>query len=1119
MWKKKNKKVHPYNASETTNPSTNNESGIDSSILEECKRADRVFHSGNHTKALKIIEEACRRNKNSALLHRVHGDICMMALSDNYDLHFKKKCFLKAMDSAEKAVKLSPNSLEFAYFYARLLFEFNLYDKVVQEGQRILAVKTPIDPAKDRWEQINDVFPTFEARIAETQKYIRLLVDECINILKYKSKEQISQKEKEEIHQKVENKRYLAILETIHEKAKLENVPEKTISEEVEFVQNQDGQSMESKNAYLTLEERRKKIKADVAAARVEQAIQQNSESLQENLKHVMKKEEKVRLLWNSMSVDDKHNLLKLDIHDLLAHFHSPKSYCAKVISEAICFAKDHNNWKFWICCSCDEKFSNSDLHYRHVVEKHIGRLSEELQLVLPSAVSREWQSMISNGPWKPVDAPAALPILEEQWGQLSSIQSKQYTTRNNMLDEKDSHTGDPINKSTLEPYSDECHVQHMKKESKVKECSDRLDFRSPCWPIADDSERELLLEKTRLLLEVLLKSDALAADHMNKVIQYTMKKLQILYPGLQLSGHGLNQTHICIRFLDASQLGRILDFLGELFQFSMKKYTGNKSEINKHLHRSILECDIREKFFLDGDLIFVDKQSLRGEGILAVYADVDASATLLPDWDKRDTGLRNSDDLLRWMFTDSSSEKQLKSWSCLENLRKHQGKELHQILQMNFHSLKNLCEEKYNQLNNKEALQAIWALLFSELRERKFSTKHSPQSFAKVLQKKLEELIELKRHNDVSKINKSMLNLIQDVLNNARSIDFRCEPTSTAVATDFLDLDFFEDDDLVMQNSFHKADTCIKEAIMTVGEHIDFELMKIDTLIMPTITERAKLVSRINPSAAGDYRAILLPLAKSYILEKLEELAEQEATEKSKVAKEENVIQIAPDAKKRVNKRGSQSKPMPNKSKNNMKMMTRNTMDCSEGNEQFLPEEGAEEEILLHGWSALDSHIVLKNTGALFDETLKLEEELARLEENLERQRQYENDAKKKHLAQKHKEGIAKTNLDTMSELQGERGVTEKTLVDTPTTTLRPGYPPSSQRNVCGRCKSREKLELTSNSHGNDPENTIISIHGCSRSWAAHLLTDRWEAVFRSYNDPSIDLLERPVIYSGDDA
>uniref|UniRef100_A0A2P2MDM3 Uncharacterized protein MANES_13G058400 n=2 Tax=Rhizophora mucronata TaxID=61149 RepID=A0A2P2MDM3_RHIMU len=43
-----------------------------------------------------------------------------------------------------------------------------------------------------------------------------------------------------------------------------------------------------------------------------------------------------------------------------------------------------------------------------------------------------------------------------------------------------------------------------------------------------------------------------------------------------------------------------------------------------------------------------------------------------------------------------------------------------------------------------------------------------------------------------------------------------------------------------------------------------------------------------------------------------------------------------------------------------------------------------------------------------------------------------------------------------------------------------------------------------------------LIALEGCSRGEASQLLSDRWAAVMNSYNDTSIDLSERPVMYSG---
>ncbi|XP_052198398.1 uncharacterized protein LOC127805680 isoform X1 [Diospyros lotus] len=46
-----------------------------------------------------------------------------------------------------------------------------------------------------------------------------------------------------------------------------------------------------------------------------------------------------------------------------------------------------------------------------------------------------------------------------------------------------------------------------------------------------------------------------------------------------------------------------------------------------------------------------------------------------------------------------------------------------------------------------------------------------------------------------------------------------------------------------------------------------------------------------------------------------------------------------------------------------------------------------------------------------------------------------------------------------------------------------------------------------------------LIPLHGCSKSKSVQLLNQRWAATIKAYNDPSIDLAERPVMYSGSSA
>ncbi|KAK8711784.1 hypothetical protein V6N13_147049 [Hibiscus sabdariffa] len=105
--------------------------------------------------------------------------------------------------------------------------------------------------------------------------------------------------------------------------------------------------------------------------------------------------------------------------------------------------------------------------------------------------------------------------------------------------------------------------------------------------------------------------------------------------------------------------------------------------------------------------------------------------------------------------------------------------------------------------------------------------------------------------------------------------------------------------------------------------------------------------------------------------------------------------------------------------------------------------------------------------------------------------------------------------------------------------------YAPPNQRNrSLGRRKSGDWFDWTNNVYGNDSEKNqgaasrnnnlvgdagssailneyhhrpaLIPLEGCSRSDASRLLSNRWAAALHRYHDTTIDLSERPVLYSG---
>ncbi|KAK1401262.1 hypothetical protein POM88_000867 [Heracleum sosnowskyi] len=68
------------------------------------------------------------------LVYGVQGTFCFMATSIIDDVGMKEKYLRNANESAKKATVLSPNSVEYAHFYAKLLYEAaKEYDEVAKE--------------------------------------------------------------------------------------------------------------------------------------------------------------------------------------------------------------------------------------------------------------------------------------------------------------------------------------------------------------------------------------------------------------------------------------------------------------------------------------------------------------------------------------------------------------------------------------------------------------------------------------------------------------------------------------------------------------------------------------------------------------------------------------------------------------------------------------------------------------------------------------------------------------------------------------------------------------------------------------------------------------------------
>ncbi|XP_009588933.1 uncharacterized protein [Nicotiana tomentosiformis] len=1019
------------------------------SIKLECERALTSLRRGNHTKALRLMKELSSKHDNlpyAALIHRVQGTVCVKVASVIDDPNAKHRHLKNAIESARKAVSMSPNSIEFAHFYANLLYEAanegKEYEEVVQECERALAIENPVDPAKESLqEESQQKVETPHARIEHVQNELRGLIQKS-NIASIST--------------------WMKHIGNGEEKFRL--IPIRRVCEDpMELRLVQARRPNEIKKATKTPEERRKEIEVRVAAARL---LQQKSETVETDndvdkasdlttgsgqrigerrksgnaRKNASSTERKnwVQSYWNSMTLDRKKELLRITISDLKAHLNASKGGLAnEVLSEALSFAETNKDWKFWACCRCGEKFIDSESHNHHVVHEHIGTLLPKLQSILPQNVENEWAEMLLNCPWKPLDVSAAAKMLDEQ----------SRSQEHGFLDE--THPRDNTEESKDDVSDVFCNEDEWDSSPRKKKLGDRTNgyrvesreydkisdielmdcdgnngtkncFLPDKWPLSDDPDRAKLLEGIHAIFQALIGNKYLASSHLSKVVHFAVEELQGLAFGSQLLNYNVDQTPLCICFLDAQELKKVLKFLQELSHCCGLGWYSEKISASDGASNASQGFDDLEKvvFSEDSSCLLFDEHFLPCKLTPSSFPDtvsIDRTAYVLSSNQYQNGAELDFAALLSWIFTGPSSLEQLASWVRAREEKAQQGMEILRFLEKEFYDLQGLCERKYEHLSYEEALQAVEDLCSEEGRKREHAIEFVRRSYDSVLRKRREELIE--SENEVTFIGSRFeLDAISNVLKEAESLNgsrFGFEETYIGGTSHLCDLESGEEEDWRLKDYLHQVDSCVEVALQRQKEHVSIELSKIDARIMRVVAGMQRLKVKLEHASAQDYRRILVTLLKSFMRANLEDLAEKDATEKSDAAREAFLAELDRDSKNSSGGGNGYSKHTHDKIKDKKKNKEyRKTKDSK-------PTSGNELHLLRHQTMADGSFAVTHDGEDQGDETvgngdsldeqeyrrrIELEAEERKLEETLEYQRRMENEAKLKHLAEQNK-------------------------------------------------------------------------------------------------------------------
>ncbi|KAF2316003.1 hypothetical protein GH714_040798 [Hevea brasiliensis] len=623
---------------------------------------------------------------HAALIYRVQGTVSVKLASIIDDPNAKQRHLKNAIDAARRAALLSPNSIEFAHFYANLLYEAandgKDYEEVMKECERALDILNPIDPAKESLQdESQQKITTAEARITHVQSELRSL----------KQKSSIAS-----ISTWMKNLGTGEEIRLIPIRRATEDPMELRVAA-ARLLQ----QKLESSSGHNDGERGEKGVEApsgnDKRGERRKYGFNVRKSGTNKERK------DWVRSYWNSMSMEMKRDLLKIMVCDLKSYFGSSKDGLAsEVLNEALAFAEENKAWRFWMCCRCLEKFADSESHIHHVMQEHMGNLMPKMQAVLPQSVDNEWIEMILNCSWKPLDISSAVKMLGSQGKcQDADIVEDFYSgSHNEECDDcfNDAWDSSPKKENSRDGYNDfttGSNDADRVSSIECKECDGNqgsMAYSIDSWPLSEDSERGKLLEKIRAVFEALIKRKYLAASHLNKVIQLTMDELQTLASGT-------------------------VSFCG-LGRYSEKSSTIDDVSATQ-------SPEIKEKIVLDGDVlcIYLDECLLQSECApgkclpdnmaTATSTNVGHGNGILPDVDA----------LLSWIFAGPSSGEQLQSWVRTKEEKVHQGVEILQTLEKEFYHLQSLCERKCEHLSYEEALQAVEDLCLEETKKGETDT------------------------------------------------------------------------------------------------------------------------------------------------------------------------------------------------------------------------------------------------------------------------------------------------------------------------------------------------------------------------------------------------------------
>ncbi|KAK1562112.1 hypothetical protein Q3G72_006435 [Acer saccharum] len=437
---------------------------IDPEIKQAIARSVALVDSKEYDKALDFIKESIFCHPRSGQLHHLKGKVHIY-IADNVekDCGAKLKHFEDGIRSLQLAVNLLPNSINCVSLLVDLLFQvgnsIEEWDIVIELCKRGLRIENPT---------VSGVEQFYGEDVLSIEEEKRTIMT-CLN----------AAETKRSIKQFVAKRK----VEVVNTDVDINHIVE-------------------------AMDLRKKKFRELMRGCK---ALKRKTSNWDEG------KKEECKEFWSgSLSDEKKRGFRKVKIKELERHYKWLQyDLAVKLLSEAIDFAKEYKNWKFWECGDCVEKFRDYESYRIHFWEKHCMDL--KWKLTSDVGIGKDSIDMIvDDGVWKPVDTDEVIKII----------------------------------------------LNHAKSESSNTSKTSVDDH--PTQAFCYESERAGLLVRIRGMFDMLLKKKCLVLSHVRWAIEYTKDTFESIIPLSHLRNHGQESLQM-LCFLGSSQLTEVLKFLEDV--------------------------------------------------------------------------------------------------------------------------------------------------------------------------------------------------------------------------------------------------------------------------------------------------------------------------------------------------------------------------------------------------------------------------------------------------------------------------------------------------------------------------------------------------------------------------